>query len=269
MVQQVPLLLSLPLALLTSLTAWRLGALSSSGAAAAGVIGGLVLWLGGWDWAAGLLVFFVSSSALSRVFPARRAAAAVHFEKGSRRDWAQAAANGGLGAALAVAHALAPGAAWPWVAFLGAMAAANADTWATELGTLGRRPPRRITDGRIVPAGTSGAVSAAGTAAALGGAALVGSLALIGELGGGWVFAAAAAGGLAGSLVDSWLGATWQAIYVCGADGQETEQHPLHRCGARTHLLRGWAWLNNDLVNFAASLSGAVCAVLLWMIIEN
>ncbi|HUF39039.1 MAG TPA: DUF92 domain-containing protein [Anaerolineales bacterium] len=266
---QVPLPLSLSLALLTALLAWRAGALTASGAAAAGVIGGLVLGLGGWGWAAGLLVFFVSSSALSRLLPGRRAAAktgaAGRFEKGSRRDWVQAAANGGLGAALAVVQALAPEAAWPWVAFLGATAAANADTWATELGTLSLRPPRRITDGRIVPTGTSGAVSGLGLAAALGGAALVGSVALVtGD--GGWVWAAAAAGGTAASLVDSWLGATVQAIYVCESDGQETEQHPLHNCGAATRQVRGWRWVNNDLVNLAASAAGAAIAVAFWAV---
>jgi uncharacterized protein (TIGR00297 family) len=264
----VLLLITLPLALLAGLGAWRLGALTLSGAAAAGVVGGLVLGLGGWDWAAALLVFFISSSALSRLFPRRRAEAeeqvAAHFEKGARRDWGQVAANGGLGAALAVLHFLAPEAAWPWAAYLGAMATVNADTWATELGTLSRRPPRRITDWKIAAAGTSGAVSALGSTAALAGAALVGSLALIGDRGGGEVFTAAALGGLAGSLVDSWLGATQQAIYTCEADGLETEQHPHHACGAATRLLRGRRWLDNDLVNFAASVAGAVISLLIW-----
>jgi uncharacterized protein (TIGR00297 family) len=266
---QVPLFLSLPLALLTGLAAWRAGALSLSGAAAAGVVGGLILGLGGWAWAAALLVFFISSSALSRLFTRRREEAAgrvaAHFEKGDRRDWAQVAANGGLGAALAVVHALAPGAAWPFVAFLGALAAVNADTWATELGTLSRRPPRRITDWRIAAPGTSGAVSGLGLAASAAGAALVGGLALVTGAGGP-AFAAAAAGGLAGSLFDSWLGATQQAIYVCEADGQETEQHPLHACGASTRLLRGRSWMDNDLVNFAASAAGAVTAVAIWAV---
>jgi uncharacterized protein (TIGR00297 family) len=261
---QIPLYLSLSLALLTALTAWRLGALSASGTAAAGIVGGLVLGLGGWSWAAALLVFFLSSSALSRLFVARPFEAAVHFEKGSRRDWAQVAANGGLGAALAFVHSLAPEAGWPWVAFLGAMAAVNADTWATELGTLSRWPPRRITDWKIASPGTSGAVSTLGLAASLAGAALVGSLALL-DAGGGRAWAAAALGGLGGSLVDSWLGATQQAIYICEADGAETEQHPRHVCGAATRLLRGRRWVGNDLVNFAASITGAGIAVVIWM----
>src|SRR5690606_2769225 len=95
------------------------------------------------------------------------------FSKGHRRDWAQVAANGGLGALLAVAHALLPGEAWPWMAFAGAMAAVNADTWATELGVLNPTPPRLVTSGKPVERGTSGAVSVGGSLAALAGAALV------------------------------------------------------------------------------------------------
>ena len=76
---QIPLHLSFLLALLTGIAAWRAGALSPSGAAAAGIAGGLILGLGGWPWAAGLLAFFISSSALSRLFPRRRA------ETGRRR----------------------------------------------------------------------------------------------------------------------------------------------------------------------------------------
>ncbi len=266
---QIPLSISLPLALLAGLAAWRLGALSLSGAAAAGVVGGLILGLGGWAWAAALLVFFISSSALSRLFPRRRTETgrriAAHFSKGTRRDWAQVAANGGLGAALAVAHALAPDAAWPWAAFLGSLAAVNADTWATELGTLSRQPPRRITDWQIAAPGTSGAVTGLGLAASAAGAALVGGLALFGEAGG-WTFAAAALGGFSGSLFDSWLGATQQAMYICEADGQETEQHPVHVCGAPTRLLKGRRWVDNDLVNFAASIAGALTSLVIWSI---
>lgn len=261
--------ISFALALLTGLLAWRLGSLTLSGAIAAGVVGGLILGLGGWAWAAALLLFFASSSALSRLFPARRARVADEiagqFEKGDRRDWGQVAANGGLGAALAVVHALLPEAAWPWIAFLGAVAAANADTWATELGVLNRRPPRLITSGRKVEPGTSGGVSGLGILASLAGAALIGSLGPL-EGTGAAAFAAVTFGGLAASLFDSLLGATVQAIYFCPEDEKETEQHPLHACGARTRLVRGWGWLNNDLVNLAASVAGSAIALSVWMI---
>ncbi len=75
-----------------------------------------------------------------------------------------------------------------------------------------------------------------------------------------WVFIPVAAiSGLAGALFDSVLGATVQAIYYCDACGKETERL-IHRCGQKARSVRGWPWLNNDGVNFGASLAGAVVA---------
>ena len=76
----------------------------------------------------------------------------------------------------------------------------------------------------------------------------------------------AVAGGLAGSLFDSLLGATVQGIYYCEHCAKETE-NAIHRCGHTTRLVRGWRWLNNDLVNFSASLLGGLVASLLaWIV---
>ena len=153
-----------------------------------------------------------------------------------------------------------------FVACAGAMAAVNADTWATELGVLSPHPPRLITTGRRVEVGTSGGVTWLGTAASLGGALTIGLVAglelLI--LRQGWasvaaLLLAATVGGAAGSAFDSLLGATVQAMYWCDACGKETERR-VHRCGAETRLLRGGRWLGNDLVNFAASAVGALVA---------
>jgi len=242
--------------------AWRAGTLSRSGAAAAAVVGAAVFGAGGFLWAAGLLLFFVSSSLLSRMFASKKRAAEEKYAKGSRRDGLQVAANGGLGAVMAVAHLAFPDAAWPWIAFLGALAAVNADTWATELGVLRSRAPRLITTGRPVEPGTSGGVTAAGLAASGAGAALIGVLVLFSFPVTPALWPAVALGGFVGSLFDSLLGATVQAIYFCPVHGKETEQHPFHQCGAPTNLLRGLRWMNNDLVNLAASAAGAGTAVL-------
>ncbi len=59
----------------------------------------------------------------------------------------------------------------------GALAAANADTWGTELGVLSLQRPRRIVGGQHVEPGTSGAVSSVGLLASVAGAALIGVLA--------------------------------------------------------------------------------------------
>ena len=64
---------------------------------------------------------------------------------------------------------------------------------------------------------------------------------------------------------DSLLGATVQTIYTCPVCHKETEKR-LHTCGTPTERLRGWAWLNNDLVNFSASLVGALVGAGVWLL---
>jgi uncharacterized protein (TIGR00297 family) len=244
--------------------AWRAHSLTRSGAWMAVVTGGLIFGQGGIAWAALLLAFFISSSALSRFLVARKAALDAKYAKGSQRDWGQVLANGGLGAALALAHGFYPGASWLWVAYIGAMAAVTADTWATEVGVLSPAPPRMITNGKSVERGTSGGVTLLGYLAILLAGAFVGAVAvLFGTPASLVVLMIAAISGLTGSTIDSLLGATLQAIYYCPACDKETERHPLHSCGTATSQRRGWSWLNNDVVNFACSLAGAGMALLL------
>lgn len=266
----VQFLIGLLLGLVIAALAYKLCSLDRSGAVAATVTGGFIFGLGGLGWAALLLTFFISSSALSKAFARRKAALSEKFSKGSRRDWAQVAANGGLGSLLALAHVLFPGQSWPWIAFAGAMAAVNADTWATELGVLNPNPPRLITTGQRVERGESGGISPLGSLAALGGAALIALVAAVftrsqtaTAVSGLGLLLAASAGGLAGSFFDSLLGATLQAIYWCPQCQKETERHPRHTCGAATVQRRGWGWMNNDVVNFLASVAGALVTLLL------
>lgn len=255
----------LVLSSIISLAAYRLGSLSASGAVGAIAVGTLTFGLGGWTWGAVLIAFFVSSSVLSWFGGERKCALAEKFAKGGRRDLAQVLANGGVGATLAALHPIQPGILW-WVAYLGSLAAVSADTWATELGVLSPSSPRLITTGRPVPHGTSGAITALGTVASLAGAACIALLGAIApESAGraGPILLSAGAAGMAGSLLDSWLGATLQAVYYCPVDKVETER-TVHSCGRSTELTRGWRWINNEVVNFLASLSGALIALVWW-----
>jgi len=248
------------------LIGYRRGALSRSGVVGALITGTLIFGLGGWEWGVLLIAFFISSSLLSFYRASDKEGLAEKFAKGHQRDLGQALANGGGMALLAVFSQVQPHPAW-FFAAAGAMAAVNADTWATELGVLSPQPPRLLTNGRRVEVGTSGGVTWWGTGASLAGAFLIGLLGgLAALLGGqGWgaagaLLLAAVGGGMGGSLFDSLLGATVQAIYWCDTCQKETEQR-VHRCHAQTRLLRGWVWLGNDLVNFIASGVGALVAV--------
>jgi len=247
---------------------WR-GSLSPSGIFGALLVGTLTIGLGGWSWGLLLAFFFISSSLLSHFKEREKQAAAEKFDKGHRRDFAQALANGGAGATAALLSQLSPSSAW-FPFFLGATATANADTWATELGTLSQRPPRLITNGRPAPVGTSGAISTLGTLVSFLGGALIGVAAAVGkERQQPWhAILIGALAGLAGSLFDSLLGATVQQIFYCDYCKKETERK-IHKCGHQTRSLRGWSWLNNDLVNLFASVVGGLIAVALSRLLKG
>jgi uncharacterized protein (TIGR00297 family) len=168
-----------------------------------------------------------------------------------------------LATAFVLVHALYPESNVGWVGFAAALAAVNADTWATELGVLNPTPPRMITNlGKRVEKGTSGGVSFFGTLASLLGAFIIALPAAV--FADNWsLLLLISFAGLAGSLFDSLLGATVQAMYYCPTDQKETEKHPLHTCGTQTIHIRGWKWLDNDWVNFACGAFGVVVALLL------
>ncbi|HLF75743.1 MAG TPA: DUF92 domain-containing protein [Anaerolineales bacterium] len=256
------------LAVIVVSLAYRARSLSRSGAFAAVLVGTVIFGLGGWGWAILLLTFFITSSALSRLFKKRKQILDEKFSKGHERDAGQVFANGGLAALFAALHALYPESVFPWLGFAASLAAVNADTWATELGVLSPTPPRLITDLRKrVEKGTSGGVSLWGTVASLIGSAVIALPAVLLDPTGSLTtdhFLLITAAGLAGSLFDSFLGATVQAMYYCPTDKKETEKHPLHTCGTQTVHIRGWRWLNNDWVNFACGAFGVVVVILFY-----
>jgi len=232
------------LAIVVVYAAYRAHSLDKSGAYAATLVGTIIFGIGGWQWAILLLTFFITSSALSRAFKNRKQELNEKFSKGHERDAGQVFGNGGLAVLFAALHAFYPGSIIPWVGFAASLAAVNADTWATELGVLNPTPPRLITDlSQRVEKGTSGGISLWGTGASLLGASLIALLAVslspTGTLTTAhWLLITLA--GLAGSLFDSYLGATVQAMYYCPTDKKETEKHPLHTCGTQTIHIRGW-----------------------------
>ncbi len=259
------LLIGFLLAIIVAYLAYRVHSLSRDGAFAAAFVGTVIFGLGGLQWAVLLLAFFISSSALTRAFKKRKEGLDEKFSKGGQRDAGQVFGNGSVATAFVLLHVIFPNQLWPWLGFAAALAAVNADTWATELGVLNPTAPRMITDlKRRVEKGTSGGVSLFGTGAALLGSAVIALLAAwLSPFPSSFVFTflILSLSGLAGSLFDSLLGGTVQAMYFCPAHNKETEKHPLHSCGTETVHIRGWKWLDNDWVNFACSIFACVLAI--------
>lgn len=244
-----------------AMAAWRAGSLSRSGVAAALFVGTLAI-AAGWAWGALLILYFVSSSLLSRVgarLKAERSGSIV--DKTGARDATQVFANGAVFAATALLQLVHPSDIW-LAAGAGALAASASDTWGTEIGMLSTSPPRMITTWRKVPTGTSGGVSALGLAAMASGTlsiALAAWLLHWNSVRNVHLALAVSLGGICGALLDSFGGALWQSRRYCATCGNATERL-VHDCGTRTERAGGLGWLDNDGVNAACTLVGAVVA---------
>ncbi len=270
------------IAALVGYAGYRAKALSAGGAIAACLVGGTIFGFGGLAWASILIAFFISSSALSffKASDTRKIRATETFEKGGKRDAAQVLANGGVAAVLSALVIPLGSAAYPslFAGFVGALAAATADTWATELGVLSKSRPRMITTWATVDAGTSGAVTLTGIGAASAGALFLGIVSstalllqhevLLVAHGVFPIVLAALAGGLGGSMLDSLLGATLQASYRCPLCEKATESR-IHRCGTQAHLTKGITAVNNDVVNFVATFAGALFAAFTYTVVSS
>lgn len=208
--------------------------LTRSGQLAAAIVGLAVLLGSGTLGVALLFIFFLSSSALSRF----RADLKGRASEPSGRGAMQVVANGGVAAGFSVL-ALAGWVPAAHYALVGALAAATADTWATEIGSAGRWPTWSVIGrGRVTP-GDSGGVSIPGTLAGIAGAALIAGVAALitpsGTDAGDWIRMGVLAG-TTGMFVDSLLGATIEA---------------------RSELI------GNDQVNLGCTLVGAAMAMVL------
>jgi uncharacterized protein (TIGR00297 family) len=245
---------------------WRFDSLTARGALAAVCIGTAII--GGASWLGALLLgtFFVSSNVISRISPSASSPARL-----DRRDWRQVLANGGVAAVAALTA--------PWfgeeavlIMVAGSLAAATADTWATEIGSRSGRTPRLLLSRRPVPVGVSGGVTLPGTVGSVGGALGIGLVTAAGisfvstgavPVAVGLVVTAA---GIGGSLVDSLLGETAQQRRYCETCAQTTEAR-IHRCGSATIHAAGIRWMDNDLVNVACTAAGLVVSALgIWIL---
>uniref|UniRef100_A0A0D6R8Q3 DUF92 domain-containing protein n=1 Tax=Araucaria cunninghamii TaxID=56994 RepID=A0A0D6R8Q3_ARACU len=220
-----------------------------------------------------LLVFFFTSSKLTKLGAEKKRERDVDFKEGGQRDWLQVLMNSSIATALALGVAYLTG----WNdrcldaekaslvtgligGILGHYACCNGDTWSSEVGILSSSQPRLITTLKHVPPGTNGAVTIAGLLAAAAGGAMVGltfvltgllttrcegRLALKQLL----AFPIATFAGLFGSVVDSVLGATVQYSGYCAV-----RKKVVGRPGPTVKRISGQNILSNNGVNFVAIL---------------
>jgi uncharacterized protein (TIGR00297 family) len=249
----------------------RVHGLDAGGGIAAVIFGAVIFGKSGWTWYAVLLSFFISSTILTRFKHSAKSAKGIGELKAGARNFWQAVGQGGIAALIAGVALLIPDhAALFGVVFVSALAEANADTWAVELGVLSRRNPRRIAKlSEAVLPGTSGGISGLGELSAVAGSLFVSLAASV--LG---VFGSApmvlvlvtTIAAVIGEHIDSVLGATIQAAYYCSACMKETERR-IHKCGTATQHIKGFRPITNEAVNFISTGLTAVVAMTLYLLL--
>lgn len=206
---------------------------------AAGIPVMIIHTVAGYRFAALLLVFFFTSSKLTRVGEEKKREIDAEFKEGGQRNWRQVLANSGIASILLVMLAALTRGQDRCLdtneskiitslmgGIIGHYACCNGDTWSSELGVLSRSQPRLITNFQIVRKGTNGGVTLYGLVAASAAGTIIGvTFVLLGLITTecpsdvAWmqllVLPIAALAGLFGSLIDSFLGATLQFSGYC------------------------------------------------------
>ena len=266
--------------------ALRKKSLSPSGARAAFAVA-LLSWSASVRFGITLIVFYATSTKLTRVGEEQKRTLDAGFKKGGQRSAGQVLACSAIGTAIAVVFLVLCGNDAPvdyhadWTrsfllcAYLGHYACCNADTWASELGMLDPGWPWLITTGERVPPGTNGGVSTSGLIASLLGGALIGVVFLVQDLvllgydghdhttGRGLhvltllqlhLVTLGALSGLLGSVLDSLLGATVQATYYDTQRSVIVEPSAAGAGAPQVKHVCGRDWLDNHQVNFVSVL---------------
>lgn len=241
-------------ALGVSLIAYKLRMLSLSGMIAATITGGIIFAFGGISASVILMFFFLSGSLLGR----------LNRKKGERRNWKQVLCNGAVPAIaviiIALRHDLREEIT---LLFLGALATATADTWATEIGTRFGKKTYNVFTFRPMKKGLSGGVSLVGFLASMIGAFFIAAISLFrfndtDSLCGlvlVKVLPVIAIAGTVGALLNSIIGATIQAKYKL-PDGSITEVK-----SEDAVLISGISFIGNNATNLIATMWGGLIAI--------
>jgi uncharacterized protein (TIGR00297 family) len=256
----VNIILYIVVILATVFSGYYLRYLTFSGSVTAAAVGISVALGFGWKGLVLLGLFFSTSSLWSKFKDDFKSQIEQKNAKGSRRDWQQVLANGGIAVVSSLLFYYYEHPIWI-LAFSVSIASANSDTWASEIGTLSKHPPLFIRTFKRSEKGTSGAVSLLGSFAALLGSLLIAVFATFLFKLDLYYLSYIFLFGFLGNVFDTIMGAFLQASYLCPIC--QTEMEKTIHCNKRTKLKRGIPCMNNEVVNFLsgllATIVGSLC----------
>ncbi len=246
--------------------AYKKNSLSFSGLLAALSLGALLYFLSSLLIFSTMIVFFVSSSLLSK-FKKKDIYDKNIVDKGSCRDYIQVFANGGVALIFASLYKISNNELFLSGAVI-AFACANADTWASEIGSQSNDIPIYIFKREPVDIGLSGGVTKLGFIASFCGSSLI-SLwyvsILIFEKGFQtkylFLLLLVSVAGFVGSVIDSFLGEIFQAKFVSWKDGKSITELAIEDF-KKNKIVSGIKWIDNNLINFLSGLISSILGVL-------
>lgn len=223
-------------------------------------IGGYIVLFGGWKWLVPVSVFFVSASAVSGV-------AESHFMnpfvgKSGRRDMHQILAKGVPAVVVSFVYFATGDPRW-YIVLVAIVATANGDTWGSAIGAYSRsQQVPRIPSFKLVQKGRSGGISCLGSIGSAIGVLLIVVVGMVLQPSQRTdVTVALCASALIGTLVDSALGGTVQAEFLCTVCNARTES--IMHCGKKGQIVKGCKYCDGDLVNFVSLLAGGTAMILI------
>jgi len=186
---------------------YRLNALDAKGAAAAAALGLLVIELGGIYPFLAMVAFVVMGVLATKYRFREKLKLGAAQSRNGVRSWGNVLGNGLAAAIFLVFEQLSRMDVF-WAATFAAIATANGDTLASELGKVFGRRPKLITNFKPASPGTNGAISLEGELFALAGALAIALFALPLTSEKAIMLLAVTLGGFIGVNLDSLIGAT-------------------------------------------------------------
>ena len=224
--------------------------LSLSGFLSSSLMASLIIGLGGFNYLIPIITFFISSSIISKIHTNPKT------KISTERSVSQVLANGGIALLICVINYFYNNEIL-YYAFLASIAAANSDTWGTEIGKFSKVNPIDILSRKNIQKGESGGITSIGLLGSIMGSFLIGISGFFFFNDFKYVFLISLSGFLA-SLFDSFLGSTFQGRFISGDGLIVTEEKK-----NKYYLITGKNVFSNDIVNLCCTLFAPIFFLLI------